>query len=685
MIGSGRIRDLVRRKWIPAIVWVSVMGAALYLYQDTRKNGAIVAFASSVEHQITSARSGRIAYLSVQAGQSVRAGQAIAGLDPIDVDAQIAVQRAELERIRAAFRVKETETQRRLLDTTRGFDQAGEAAKMALVTAKAAYLVKHAELKSATAQRAHMEALLTKGMIVKQAFANLAIRHDALKQEVAATKASIALLSKHVKSTSTRRRALPVDAAKPKVAPLKKLLAAGEARLGQLLAHKVDLTLRAPVSGKVSFIQRHRGEWVSAGTPIASVVETNLNRILACIPEHQALSIRLGTIATLRPRGGSDRRSLTGRIHALAPAVSELPIKCRPKANVPAWGRQAVITLDAVKPLLPGQAFGVSLNFETGDSGEAFAAPAAPTAGKPRPMRIAPSLWARSRFEPSGLIWVPRLARYVVVSDDTGQKKGQENHAPWLFTMDATGKVDPEPLVVSGIEAFNDLESIAEGPNETLYVLASQSFSKKGKRKPARQAFVRLVPQGRGYRADAVVTLAHLLDQATADLRTTLGIHSTWALNIEAMTRYKSGLLLGLKAPVDETGHALIWHLRHPERLFATKELRPAGLELWARVKLTVQADGKRVPGGISELLVLPNGLLVLAATASAIRPARQDGALWLATKPTNGILQAQPVQVFSGLKPEGLALSPNAGRLVLTFDTDRQNPLFLELPWPRK
>ena len=88
-------------------------------------------------------------------------------------------------------------------------------------------------------------------------------------------------------------------------------------------------------------------------------------------------------------------------------------------------------------------------------------------------MVLPDSLIKRSRFEPSGLVWVPQQHRYVVVSDDTGQV-GLDEHAPWLFTMDRRGQVDPSPMLIRGADAVNDLESITAAAGGALYTLGSQ-------------------------------------------------------------------------------------------------------------------------------------------------------------------------------------------------------------------
>jgi hypothetical protein len=269
-----------------------------------------------------------------------------------------------------------------------------------------------------------------------------------------------------------------------------------------------------------------------------------------------------------------------------------------------------------------------------------------------------------------------------MVSDDTGYKRSN-NHAPWLFTMDVDGRLDPDPLKIQGLESVNDLESITALENGLIYVLSSQSFSRKGKRKKNRQIFARLVVEGTGFRLDGVVHLADLLEGVSDEFRAGLGLKDTSMLDIEGMTTRNGSILIGLKAPLDANGRAIIWKMDFPERLFETGELQNCGLSLWTSVKLEVKADGVRVPGGISELLALPDGTMIIGATASGINARTQDGAVYFSKSPTDGTTYARRVNEFGGLKPEGLALSPHPGRFAIVFDRGSDDPSWLELPWP--
>lgn len=312
---------------------------------------------------------------------------------------------------------------------------------------------------------------------------------------------------------------------------------------------------------------------------------------------------------------------------------------------------------------------------------------APPPAAAPRAMTVPPSLRQQSRFEPSGLLWVEGKSRYVVVSDDTGTKEAAD-HAPWIFTMDEDGNVDPRPLIVEGLTELNDLESIADAGDGALWVLAAQSQSKKGKRPASRQLFARLAPHGEGYRVAESTRLYQWVAGLPAPDRARLGLGSEDALdaiNIEGMTRDGDALLLGLKAPLDAEGRALIWRVADPGALVGGAAA-PATVALYGRLRMEVTADGREAPGGIADLLRLPDGRLLVAATASGTKTLDQTGSLWLTAAPPEpgGEMEARRLSAFPGLKPEGLALSPAEGRVTIVFDRDAETPAWLEIPWPR-
>jgi hypothetical protein len=308
-------------------------------------------------------------------------------------------------------------------------------------------------------------------------------------------------------------------------------------------------------------------------------------------------------------------------------------------------------------------------------------------------MAVPDALIAVSRIEPSGLVWVPALDRFLIVSDDTGLKDGTDEGAPWLFTMDRTGRVDAAPLVVAGVDEVSDLEAIADVGDGTYYLVCSQSLSAKGKRPIKRSCLLRVQLAGWQLRALGQVdligsVLAAAKGEGGASWLRTLGLNvvgealpgrTEIELNIEGATARDGALLLGLKQPIDGQGRATIWELRQVDRLFTTRRLARADLQCVASVPLSVQVEGRDAPAGVADLLALDDGRLLVAATSPTRGP--QSGAIW--QLPVNG--EAVLVARFAGLKPEGISRGPDPGLLYVVFDRQQEVPQWttLQLPLP--
>src|SRR5262249_11711266 len=149
---------------------------------------------------------------------------------------------------------------------------------------------------------------------------------------------------------------------------------------------------------------------------------------------------------------------------------------------------------------------------------------------------------------------------------------------------------------------------------------------------------------------------------------------------------HAGALYLGLKAPLDARGEAMIWRIASPGALFdvstnGAKKLDVMGMQLWAHVRVDVELEGTKVKGGISELMFEGRDALVIASTPSSAEGAA--GALWRVEHARGGELEARLVRRFPGRKPEGLTPSLTHGRLMVVFDAGSATPSFLELPWP--
>nr|MBA3460476.1 hypothetical protein [Deltaproteobacteria bacterium] len=374
----------------------------------------------------------------------------------------------------------------------------------------------------------------------------------------------------------------------------------------------------------------------------------------------------------------------TGAIESVTGTIGPLPLRCQnPTTKVVAMGRVAIVALDEPMGGLPGQTQIVKISARRRapttnrtppapqstsprGSGAPVVVAAPPSPAAPADLQVSSELLRRTRFEPSGIVWVAAIDRYVLVSDDTGTKK-QDDHAPWLFTMSASGAVDPQPLVVTGLDELNDIESITTDGAGGLWLMSSQSESKKGKRPENRRRLVHVVFAKSGeVKADKLVDFVGMLDAAPATTRAALGVLDTSMLDIEGLAFRDGALYFGLKSPVDADGSAMIWRVAAPDKLLAG-DLVGAKLTPWSKVKLTVEADGRKVPAGIADMVFWDSDTLVIAVTASGAEAKVEAGAIYVA-RATAGMLAPVHVRTFPGLKPEGIARGPK-DTLAVVFD----------------
>jgi multidrug resistance efflux pump len=694
----------LRVRVLPWAVWLGTMAGAAWLWQGVH-GGSARGFVEAVGYDVAASQTARIESVLVTAGQRVRAGQPIVTLDTHELAAELEILAAERARIEAELGAVTSDTELRLGDTSRQIAESLAASERLLQTTRAERSVHAAEFAALTHQLEVLQGLVDKRMADRRELDVVAVKHAALKKELQVVDALISQLGAQVAAARGRSEALPTDATARATEPLRAELAVVRRREELVQLRKDALTLRAPGDGEVTLLHQRPGEVALAGTPIVTIASADTSaspgqpHVFVCLDEAQAGRLQDGEAALLHPVTPG-AAAVPAHLERLDPAVTELPIRCWRDPKLPQWGRAAHVVPDAPAPLVSGQGFTVAFQgHRSTHAGEhapivasaavdqapaptpTYATDAAPAS--PMPISLPPALTARSRFEPSALLWVPRLDRFLVVSDDTGLAETNE-HMPWLFLMDVRGQVDPEPLLIAGIDKLSDLESIAPAPDGGLYVLASQSRSRKGKRPPARQRLVHVALSPGGARASAMVALAGLLDSAGRDTLAGLGLPGTADLDIEGMTATAAGgLLLGLKGPLGPRDEAQIWHLGRPDALLATGELAAGQLALWGRVPLTVQGDGANMPGGIADLLELPDGSLLIAATAAgSTDPTRQDGALYHVADRA-GLAQPRLVRSFPGRKPEGLARSGSGNAIVIVFDAGADAPLWMEQPWP--
>ncbi len=640
----------------------------------------VIGFAEGEPLSIAPTLPARVLTVAVEPGQEVAAGQFLATVDTGDIDAELAIAEAERAALDEQLTAEAAGVARDARSERGDLDVAVERSQVALAEEEEAYRSADAERLTLDAERRRIQSLLREGLATREDLARIELAHSTATQRANAKPEVLRVLREQLHNALARRDQVAAGEAVA-TTPLRRQIDVVERQIEALERRRAEATLRAPIRGRITQVTKRPGETAAPDIPVIAMVHAQVDRVVACLSEYDALAVHDGDGAVLRPRGSGADGAIGGRVISLSPSVGELPLRCQTSMLRRARGRNVVILLDEAVETLPGQLFDVRfIGSRAEDRAVAVAAERDETA---KLLEVPEKLVRRSRFEPSGVLWQPELLRYLVVSDDTGFESERE-HVPWLFTMDVGGRVDPDPLAVTGVEELNDVESLASDADGSVYLLASQSYSKSGNRKPSRTAFLRVDARGRAYTVTGELHIAESLDAAAASLRSRLGLEGgTRDLEIEGLAIRAGAAYFGVKAPLDATGNAMIWRLPDVSDAFDAGRFDAERLEVWARVPLRAQANDAEVAGGIADLLFLPDGTLLIATTPTSGGASSESGSIVHIAEPRPGLLAPRRVHSFAGIRPEGLSIAPAPGRFLVVFDGGKAQPSWIDLPWP--
>jgi len=661
----------LQRPSLSTAIWATAaVGAAVLYTRVSPDHAAIPGVVEVPRHTVGAPIAGRVRAVLVKPGQAVAAGDVLATLEADPLDAEIAVARGELAEAVAAADAAVAEKRLAQRDRKRGIVTELARAQAALAAARSEQAAAAAEARVLVEQLERFDAAARARLAEAGQVGELRARAESLdgartfQPEVVRAWSSLT-------SEATGALADPEDEALARqLAPTRALVETRTARLAALLDTRDRMTLRAPADGVVARVLKQAGDPVVAAEAVAQVVARGRATAVAYAPEQAARHFAPGQ--TVRVVGRDRTLTIEGVVEAVGPEIAEQPLALWVNPDRPRYGRPVYIRLQDNAPVLSAEVVSVALE---APAGGAVAATAQAEAGTP--LQVPAALAERSAFEVSGAVWIDAWQRFLVVSDDTG--RGDADAQPWLFTVSAEGKVDPTPVELAGLGPVSDLEAIAQAPDGRLWLLCSQSVSRKGNRPEKRQRLA-LVALGETPMQLSVVAHAPLFDRVAAALDAEARASLGWTerLDIEGLVATRDALLLGVKAPTDSAGRARVLRLSNAEAVLTTH----ATPVIDALASFALPTGPAAAPGGISDLAVRGDTLYL----TSTLEAGPDAGALW--TLPlaalTPGAAPATPslVQRFDGLKPEGIAFGPD-GAPVVFFDTGDRPARWLRLTPP--
>jgi hypothetical protein len=287
-------------------------------------------------------------------------------------------------------------------------------------------------------------------------------------------------------------------------------------------------------------------------------------------------------------------------------------------------------------------------------------------------------------IEASGIAWCPALQRYLIVSDDTGLKLDGTRHAAWLFSMNVSGTLDADPVPILHLDLLNDAEAITSGPDGSFFIATSHSPNRKGRPRPERRMLLHTALTGRALRVIGRVDLTEARDSQGRGLLSFAGLDENGRLDIEALAYNKNELYIGLKSPLTTHGGAVILRLENPVAVLRSGRLPPGALTRFTETSLRV--DGPTGPAfqGLSDMIFLSDGSLIILGNSPKGMPTDGGGALWWLRNPGSKARAPTLLHRYPGLKPEGITVAADGTSLIIVFDRGQAPPWWSRWPLPR-
>jgi multidrug resistance efflux pump len=481
--------------------------------------------------------------------------------------------------------------------------------------------------------------------------------------------------------------------------PLTEQVARLEDELRILLEGRRGMLIRAQISGLIGSVNFKAGEKVSPFKPILTLHAVSPSLVRGYIHENVYSQVSVGEKVTVKSNQDG-RQKVEGEVVGVGARIVEYPERLRKRADILIWGREIIIRLPPENRFLMGEKVVISLPKNRGATAAREAVPPAPDA-PPAPAipenapeipaglediqaartatasmagQSSPSAGVKSELEgieASGLVFLPDLDRFLVISDDTEKKR------PILFLMNASARIG-KTVTVQGLDKMDDMEAISVDGKGALWILSSQSRTKKGKLPDHRKLLVKAKRDGEKIELAGKALLHDLLRKAAQgnpDEPWASFLHMGFegeGIDIEGMTVRNDGLYLGFKAPLLD-GKAVILRLPDPEALLQGTVPGRKDIAIWKLLDLKDERTGTAC--GLADLHSV-GGDLYLISTGTAAGQGHEDGRhageLWVLR---TGAERPERLKDFGGAKPEGVAMHPASGSLYVVFDNGSGKP----------
>lgn len=438
----------------------------------------------------------------------------------------------------------------------------------------------------------------------------------------------------------------------------------GELMLEVLVEGKGKQYVFAETDGVVGSVNFSKKESVPAFSALVTISPENPTYVQGYVHEALNSDLKVGTPVKVSSLSGK-HNTVRGRVAGLGGRFVQIPERLNGMGRM-AWGREVTVEILPQNTLLLGERVLIApispwlQSFTATASAPAVASdfrPVISAMNLPKPVKVGQGIAKRANIELSGAIYLEDMKKYLVVSDDSGEK-----NPPWLFLLSDEGDIEETPVVIPGIKKMKDAESISSEGN---YVYVMNSLWAKGReRKKSGNEFFRIKRDGFKLSETTSVEFGDILRKlmkASSDpVVKELMRHEDRPIEVEAHVVLGGDLYVGLKAPLLDNDDSVILRIPDVNRLFE-KNGAQSRIEVWKKIRFSEERHR------ISDMAFV-NGSLYITTT----KKKEAGGAFWSLGK---NDIAPKMVRSFPDLRPEGVAYNHPQNLFLIAFDGGGEEP----------
>jgi HlyD family secretion protein len=338
----------MKRRIVAIAAALLVILLALWIVHTVRARYARAEYSGTIETreiEIGSKVGGRVTSVSVEEGQSVKAGALLVRFECDQLEAEraeaagtITQAQANLDRTLRGNRPEEIAQAQAAAETARAsFEEARNGPRpQELDQAQADYAAAKADATNAVGYYDRMAQLAATDTISRQQFDDARDRRDAAAQRAEAARQRLALLQAGTRPEDLRaaqHRYQQADAARilavkgsrrEDIDASRGRLAAAQAQAAALDAQRKECVLAAPADAAVETVSVRPGDLVPPGRIVVSLLEPSQLWVRIYIPETELARVRLGQTAHVLV-DSYPGRAFSGRVQQIASQAEFLP------------------------------------------------------------------------------------------------------------------------------------------------------------------------------------------------------------------------------------------------------------------------------------------------------------------------------------------------------------------------